>query len=330
MANRISIILDKLFKNQRVKDQWTAIFITSFIALLLMIFGIYAFREYGIALFLLTPLFIGMNSTILFGKKHSITSNEAFVTSLLSVSVLSIIILFFAIEGIICIIMASPISVFFTWLGSMLGLVIIKKIPNTSNKILIIFLITIPIMSFVDKNNKPDITKVVTSIEIKANEQTIWNNLIEFPKLNTPEEFLFKIGIAYPTHAKIDGRGVGAIRYCNFTTGSFVEPITIWDEPQLLQFEVLEQPAPMKELSFWDIDAPHLHDYFISQKGQFRLYKLKNGNTILEGTTWYYHNIKPVFYWHLWSDYIIHKIHEHVLNHIKYKSEIDYKTNNNL
>jgi hypothetical protein len=42
----------------------------------------------------------------------------------------------------------------------------------------------------------------------------------------------------------------------------------VWNEGKLLKFDVLEQPAPMKELSFWNIDAPHLHDYFVS-KGQF-------------------------------------------------------------
>jgi len=42
---------------------------------------------------------------------------------------------------------------------------------------------------------------------------------------------------------------------------------------------------------------------------------------LLEGTTWYYHNIKPAAYWQLWSDYIIHKIHVRVLNHIKFNSE---------
>jgi hypothetical protein len=77
----------------------------------------------------------------------------------------------------------------------------------------------------------------------------------------------------------------------------------------------------MKELSFWDIDAPHLHDYFVSKQGQFKLTALPNGKTLLEGTTWYYHNIKPAFYWQLWSDHIIHKIHDRVLTHIKTNSE---------
>mgnify|MGYP002661044596 CR=1 FL=1 len=114
---------------------------------------------------------------------------------------------------------------------------------------------------------------------------------------------------------------MGAIPHCNFNTASFVEPITVWDQPHLLKFTVDEQPAPMKEISFWDIDAPHLHDYFVSKEGQFKLTALPNGKTKLEGTTWYYHNIKPAIYWKIWSNYIVHKIHERVLEHIKKTSE---------
>jgi hypothetical protein len=149
----------------------------------------------------------------------------------------------------------------------------------------------------------------------------VWKNVVEFPQLNEPTELLFKTGIAYPIDATIKGTGVGAVRHCNFTTGSFVEPITVWDEPRVLQFDVIEQPEPMKELSFWDIEAPHLHDYFVSKRGQFKLTALPNGRTLLEGTTWYYHHIKPAFYWQIWSDYIIHEIHGRVLAHIKTNAE---------
>jgi hypothetical protein len=165
------------------------------------------------------------------------------------------------------------------------------------------------------------LVSVVSSIQIDAPPHVVWKNVIEFPQLDEPEDFIFKTGIAYPINARIKGNGVGATRHCNFTTGSFVEPITVWDEPRLLKFAVVEQPQPMKELSFWDVDAPHLHDYFVSKQGQFRLTRLPNGKTLLEGTTWYYHNIKLAVYWQLWSNYIIHKIHNRVLMHIKKNSE---------
>ena len=118
------------------------------------------------------------------------------------------------------------------------------------------------------------------------------------------------------------GHGVGAVRHCNFSTGSFVEPITVWEEPNLLKFSVDEQPEPMKEISFYEIHPTHLHDYWISKQGQFKLTALPNGNTLLEGTTWYVNKIKPNIYWTIWSDYIVHKIHQRVLEHIKAKAEL--------
>jgi hypothetical protein len=42
---------------------------------------------------------------------------------------------------------------------------------------------------------------------------------------------------------------------------------------------------------------------------------------LLEGTTWYENKIKPAFYWNIWSDFIVHKIHKRVLSHIKSESE---------
>ena len=313
-------LIEKLPDSDK-KRQWIAIAITVVISMLLTLVGIYLIGEYGIALFVLTPFFMGACPAVLYGLKREVTKREAWQMGLLTLFIFTIGLLFFAIEGLICIAMAAPLGILFTWLGSLIGFSIVKKGTKRSPLIVLIFLGFIPTTAFVEKDIKPALTSVVTSIEIKADLATVWKNVIEFPQLEAPKEFIFKTGIAYPINAKVDGVGVGAIRYCNFTTGSFVEPITVWNEPTLLKFHVLEQPAPMKEISFWDIDAPHLHDYFVSKNGQFKLTKLPNGNTLLEGTTWYYHNIKPAFYWQGWSEYIIHKVHLRVLKHIKKNAE---------
>ncbi len=313
--------IKKIFPDENKKVKWIAVIITVFIAVLLTLLGIYGIKQYGIGLFILTPFFIGCCSTILYGFKQTITFKQAWQIGFLSLAVYSLILLIFAIEGILCIAMVAPIAFLLSWIGSFTGFVIIEKTPNSGPTVLMVLAGIIPLMSFVESNNTLELDSVVTSIVIKADPQLVWKNVIQFPQLDNPTEFIFKIGIAYPINAKIEGTGVGAIRHCNFTTGSFVEPMIVWDEPHLLKFNVLEQPAPLKELSFWDIDAPHLHDYFVSKQGQFKLTKLKNGDTLLEGTTWYYHNISPSFYWKLWSQYIIHKIHERVLTHIKKKSE---------
>lgn len=292
----------------------------SFFSVLLTCFSIYGAGSYGIALFILVPLFIGAGSTIVYGYNRKITRAEAWEISWITLVVFSFGLMACAVEGLICIVMAAPFAFALTWVGSLIGQTLLNRTMK-SGIYLIILMCSIPATAFVEKDNRSELTSVTTTVDIKADPETVWQNVIRFPRLKIPRELLFKTGIAYPIDAQIDGHGVGAVRRCNFTTGSFVEPITVWDEPKLLKFAVQEQPAPMKEISFWDIDAPHLHDYFVSKQGQFRLVKLKNGYTRLSGTTWYYHNIRPAFYWRIWSNYIIHAIHERVLSGIKANAE---------
>jgi hypothetical protein len=314
-------ILDLLLSPNDARRRLTSVGITAIIAGLLSLWGIYVIEDYGIALFILTPFFMGAGSTLLFGYKREITRQEGLQVGFLTLGVFSAGLLIFAVEGLICLVMALPFGVMLMWFGSLVGVSINNHYSKSTPTALLLFIGIIPAMAFIEKDLEPKLSSVVSSIEIDANPQTVWKNVVEFPELGKPSEFLFQTGIAYPINAKIEGTGVGAVRHCNFTTGSFVEPITVWDEPNLLAFDVLEQPAPMKELSFWDVDAPHLHDYFVSKRGQFKLTALPDGKTLLEGTTWYYHNIKPAFYWQLWSDYIVHKIHNRVLTHIKTTSE---------
>ncbi|HYG17203.1 MAG TPA: hypothetical protein VEC12_15710 [Bacteroidia bacterium] len=313
--------LEKTPSTEPNKGKWLSVFITNLVATCLTLLGIYWIGSYGIALFILIPFFIGACSTILYGRGRAITRRAASKIGFLTLGIFTAGLLFFAIEGIICIAMVAPIAVLLTWIGSLAGLAILNKMPDNSTTPLLILVGIIPLTAFAENVQQPELSAVTTSIEIDASPQTVWENVIEFPPLEDPEEFIFKTGIAYPINAKIDGKGVGAVRHCNFTTGSFVEPVTIWDEPHLLKFDVAEWPEPMKELSFWDVDAPHLHDYFVSKTGQFKLTALPNGKTLLEGTTWYSHNIRPAIYWQLWSEYIVHKIHKRVLNHIKVISE---------
>jgi len=163
---------------------------------------------------------------------------------------------------------------------------------------------------------------VKSAIEVNAPPEVVWKKVVAFTEITPPKEMLFRVGIAYPIRAEITGHGPGAVRNCIFSTGPFVEPIEVWDEPRLLRFGVTSNPAPMQEWTpYAHIEPPHLHGYFVSEKGQFLLTPLAGGRTRLEGTTWYRHTMWPAAYWHLWSDYIIHRIHLRVLEHIRTEVE---------
>jgi hypothetical protein len=145
----------------------------------------------------------------------------------------------------------------------------------------------------------------------------VWPIVLAFPPLKEPDDWMFRAGIAYPMRAEIDGRGPGAVRRCVFSTGTFVEPIEVWEEPTRLGFRVTESPPPMKEWNPWDVHPPHLDGYLVSRQGEFLLERLPDGRTRLVGSTWYTNRMWPTAYWYLWSDAIIHRIHERVLCHIR-------------
>lgn len=137
----------------------------------------------------------------------------------------------------------------------------------------------------------------------------------------TPDEEI----VATSIRARIVGEGVGAVRHCEFTTGAFVEPITAWEPPHRLAFDVASQPPPMHEWSpYRHVHPPHLDGYLRSRRGEFRMIDLGDGRTRLEGSTWYTLDLAPAGYWALWSDGLIHGIHDRVLTHVKALSEAGY------
>ncbi len=316
-------IFKQLLTEDLKKRKTYAVLITILLNIPLILLSIYGLGDYGIALFVFIPFFIGMCSTIILGYKKEISKAQARSIGFLSLSLISLALLAFAIEGIICMIMAAPFALLLTWLGSLIGFSIVDQRPNHAMSSIMFFLILIPLSTYFSTFSIPDVKPVQSKIIIDADLSVVWKNVIAFPTLEEPQEVLFKAGISYPISSEIVGEGVGSVRYCKFNSGDFVEPITRWEENALLAFDVVEQPVPMRELSFWDVHSPHLHDYFVSKKGQFKLTQLEDGRVELEGTTWYYHNIKPDFYWRLWSNYIIYKIHHRVLSHIKAVSEAD-------
>ena len=288
---------------------------------LICLWAIYAINTYGIALFIFIPVLLGFMPVMILGRNAPLQNRQAFRIGLLTLLLFAAGLIIFAIEGVLCVLMCLPIAFIAMWLGVGIALYFVNKHPHRTTTILIILLTSTFTTGYMEKDVQSSVRSVTTTMHINASPEAVWENVIAFPKLDDPEELLFKTGIAYPTNATITGTGVGAVRHCNFSTGSFVEPITVWDAPNLLKFDVEQQPAPMKELSFWDIDAPHLHDFFASQRGQFKLIRQADGTTLLEGTTWYRNNIRPNFYWNIWSDYIIHNIHNRVLKHIKQNAE---------
>ena len=281
-------------------------------------------QTYGFVLFLLAPLVIGMFGAAVFHLLvPRVTIGNSLLSSMGAVVCAGILMIGLRFEGLICLLMAAPIALPLAMLG---GLIVYHlqgapdRLPRTTVSASLALLLLAAIEPKLPHHTP--LLEVRTAVEIGAPPQAVWNHVVSFSEIPPPTELLFRSGIAYPIRATIAGKGPGAIRKCVFSTGPFVEPIEVWDEPRRLSFKVTENPEPMHELSpYPDLKPPHLEGTFTSKRGQFLLTELPGGRTRLEGTTWYVNEMWPISYWRLWSDYIVRRIHLRVLEHIKQQVE---------
>jgi uncharacterized membrane protein YhaH (DUF805 family) len=320
IANLVTITLLCIFpekspaerprRRETAKVALFALLVAVISSVLLVLVSTKLLGSYGLGLFVAVPFCMGFLSVLIYD----------------SVLLPGVVLLEFAMEGLGCLIMALPLALPLALLGGAIAWSIQDGIGarESTAAILILLILFPPAVMCAEyvASPEPPLLAVRTSVDIDAPPETVWRHVVSFADLPEPTEWIFRTGIAYPIRARIEGAGPGAIRRCEFSTGPFVEPIQVWDEPRLLQFAVTQNPAPMEEWTpYKNIHPKHLDNFLVSRQGQFLLVPLPGGRTHLEGTTWYTHNLWPAAYWQVWSDFIIHRIHERVLVHIKRVAE---------
>ncbi|MEM1414053.1 MAG: DUF805 domain-containing protein [Myxococcota bacterium] len=309
------------------------------ISLAMVGFSVYVLGDYGSTLFAVTPAVVGAAASWFFNRRGRQGVAATVGVACLSVIVAGGAILLFALEGIVCLAMAAPLAMVMATVGALIARSLASEPPPLPGQpvhfALSALLLALPLSAALEVAPRPTVDlmeqaeteplrEVRTEVIIDAPPEAVWPNVIGFTELPEPRSFLFEAGIAYPMRARIEGAGVGAVRHCEFSTGAFVEPITVWEPPRRLSFDVVAQPPPMTEWSpYKDLHPPHLSGTIRSRRGEFRLVDLGDGRTRLEGSTWYALDIYPRVYWGFLSDGLLHAIHRRVLGHVKNLSERD-------
>lgn len=304
-----------------------SLLVTVPVGLGMSVLATHVLQNYGWGLFVALPFAMGFAAALIYGLRLPRTLGGTVRVACLSVVLLGGALLALAFEGVVCLIMVVPIALPLAALGGACAYWMQQRgrLQSDAPAVLSILLLFVPGVEWMEHVAAPPAPTFVvrSTIHVQAPPEVVWREVIAFTEIPPPTELMFRAGIAYPIRAEMVGSGVGAERHCVFSTGTFVEPIQIWDEPCRLKFSVTSNPAPMEEWTpYPHINPPHLHGFLVSQGGQFLLTPLPNGGTRLEGTTWYRHGLWPAAYWKLWSDAIIHRIHMRVLTHIKEEAEL--------
>jgi hypothetical protein len=296
---------------------------------LALVLATHVLRNYGWGVFIGLPFVNGMLAALFHGTRTPRTLGQSLGVATLAVIASCFAVFLVALEGLGCLIMFLPLAIPIGLIGAAVGHAIqarpLPAPPRDAWRVQCSLLAILPLLMLGEHAAAPPAPTyaVTTVVDVDAPPDRVWQHVVSFPDLAAPTDWLFRAGVAYPIRARIDGHGPGATRYCEFSTGAFVEPIEAWEPGRLLKFSVSHNPPAMREWSVWpDVRTPHVDGFLVSDGGQFHLIPLDGGRrTRLEGTTWYRHHLWPAAYWRLWSDQIIHRIHIRVLTHVKQLSE---------
>jgi hypothetical protein len=312
--------------------------------------------EYGLGLFAVISFCSGFAASYALEFRGLRTFWDCFVGSVWSLTLATLALCFFAVEGLICIALSLPITIPSLIAGIALARYFRRRGTNPTR--LTLSLLPAAVVTIVSEHwivSPTTSHTLVTEMTIDASQEVIWPLVLNLEAYPPPREPLFNAGIAHPISTWTEAR-LGGSRYCVLSTGVMKEVVEEFDPPPSLPqvspvrdtsgeafgthevlgsidhakelvstlnsggrltFRVLNTPEPMRELNpFGQPHPPHLRGYFTSRRGRIELIPLSVGRTLIRGTSWYDQSIGPDWYWSLWTDKIVHDIHRRVFSEI--------------
>jgi hypothetical protein len=255
------------------------------------------FGAYGWGLFVLTPFVVGFTTGFIVNRQELQSTKTTHGLVLLSAIIGCGGLILFALEGLICLILASPLAAGLAIAGGAVGRRSARIGKGPMGPVYCVALL--PPMFALDAFS-PSATTILTdeSIVIEASARQVWRAVTSEEPIREPATLAGRLGLAYPKRAHFSGRGVGAIRTGYFSTGEAREQITHWTEGRLLAFTVLTQPPSMEEMSpYRHVHAPHVAGYFETGETRFEIERLGEQRSRLTIRAAHRLRIDPVIYW---------------------------------
>ena len=213
-------------------------------------------------------------------------------------------------EGVICLIIVSPLIFAFNITGTFMGKRMFKRKNQPLNVSVITILFAIFVVDSISEHHYQNM--VGDELLIHARPEQVWKHVVAFEKIEQKNDYwLFQIGMPSPMQTTVEGYYKGAGRKCIFSNGYvFDEKIVTYDENKNLTFDIVQQPLDPEIMGHIDII-----------RGQFLLKDNGDGTTTLVGNSWYKLHVFPIWYYDIWAESITRNVHFRVMEHIKVLSE---------
>lgn len=213
-------------------------------------------------------------------------------------------------EGVICLLIVSPLYCAVVFGGALLGRIWFRHDPAKFRLSILPLLVVVTGGEMLTRADRTGV--VVDEILIQASPAKVWPELTSFPAIDTPPSYwMFRIGLPYPESTTTEGDFVGAGRQCIFSGGMvFQEKVAVCRPREDLTFDITGLPQ-----------HPELIGHITPGRGQFLLRDNGDGTTTLTGSTWYTLHVRPLWYFDWWTEQIFRAVHLRVMEDVRRRAE---------
>ena len=232
-----------------------------------------------------------------------------------------------SLEGLICIIFAIPITLFFGSFGGIAAGLWSRHLRRTGQRSISLCLAVLPILiAAVEMGSKSpmQIRTVQTSILIHAPALTVWHNVERVPAIQPSElqtTWVQRIGFPRPIEATLDHEGIGGVRHASFAGGLlFIETVTDWEPNERLAFTIKANTDQIPPTTL-DQHVTIGGRYFDVLRGEYRVEGLADGDILLHLSSQERLSTDLNPYVGLWSDAVMRNIQKNILQVVKHRCE---------
>jgi hypothetical protein len=285
-----------------------ALLITVPIAVLGFVLGAEILQSYGFSLFIGGPFALGMISVLLFGFSRPQPFGACIRLGLTAAALTGLALLALALEGVICLIMATPIVFFLTFFGALVGYVIQAR-PWLSDETVGVMLAVLGALPglMAAETVKPEeqlsfsdrVETVVTTVVLEASLEQVWDALLVTDDVSADKPLLLQIGPPIPKRCTLEGTGVGATRTCHFDLGIVEERVTGWDPPFGLHMQIVRVTLPGRH-------------WLRFERTSFVIEGLAPNKARVTRATTISSKLRPAWYWRFFERMGIEAEHEYV------------------
>jgi hypothetical protein len=271
----------------------------------------------------LIPMAVGYLATT--GERGEWRAREAVLFPFTAALMVLITVLAIGVEGLICVVMMTPVFLIMALVGGTLAWAVRKVRDRRLRASALLTVLLLPYAAGPVEQRVPQMQSrrvVENRIRIRADEAAVWRQIIRLPAIR-PEEyrttFIHRIGFPRPIEATLSHEGVGGVREASFERGVlFRETVTEWVPRRRLSFTIAVDSIPTKTL---DQHVTVGGEYFNVLDGTYEIVPLGPGETELR--LWSTHRLSTHFnpYAALWTDFVMRQIQGNILEVVRARAE---------